>query len=347
MDSTTIRTLQEIGTDLIHSFTAILFETFLLAIYTVLVIKTCCMLGRKASQSRVSFVTLIVILLMYSMALTMWSFDVTNFIHQVQIPLLRNPDAPLADKYAESQQSLFHLLAPLDLLYAYEAILGDGIVVWRVYVLWGNTKLAAALLTFCVARLGTKIIDGSFQSPAFCKNVQTVSYSTPTATTAVATILIGWKTWEYRKSTKVLSNAATSSSGGSRTHMVERVLMVLVESGFIYFIFFLIIAIFNTPGIESNAGLSFAFFVYSYCTSVVVGLYPTIVILLTTSDKSSELGSTISNSIQLSNRSGPSTIKVSVNSVKHKGDGGIGSSEFELSQFKLATSSDGISAEEV
>ncbi|KAG6865315.1 hypothetical protein C0991_003619 [Blastosporella zonata] len=230
------------------------------------------------------------------MALVMWGFDITNFVREVQTTLIRDPDLPMGVKYATALQNTFSLVAPLDLLYAYMSILGDGIVIWRVYGLWRQSKRAwviifplalllgslvsALILTFCVVHLGTEIVDGSFQSPAFCKNVQTASYSMATVTTAVATILIAWKTWEYRQSIKPMVSVLTPG----RTTRAERVMILLIESGVLYFLFFLVQVIGNIPGVESNPNLSFAFFVYSFSTSVVVGIYPTVVIILAHSE---------------------------------------------------------------
>ncbi|KAG6916818.1 hypothetical protein DXG01_005200 [Tephrocybe rancida] len=136
---------------------------------------------------------------MFAMALVMWGFDVTNFVREVQTTLIRDPDLPMSAKYASAVQMTFSLVAPLDLLYAYMSILGDGIVVWRVYALWRHTKQAWVVLMPLALLFGSLVIG-------------------------------------------------------------------------------------NIPGVESNPRLSFAFFVYSFSTSVVVGIYPTVVIILAHSD---------------------------------------------------------------
>ncbi|KAG6865314.1 hypothetical protein C0991_003618 [Blastosporella zonata] len=204
-------------------------------------------------STRVSLITMGVLLFMFAMALTLVSFDITNFVHEAQITLAHNPEMRMVDKYDAAQQKLFHLLAPLDLLYAIEALLGDGVIIWRVWVLWGNTKRR-----------------------------------------------------EYRKLIKPVVNNV-HVRGPSRTHRVERVMILLVESGVIYFIFFLVIVIGNIPNVENNPGISFAFFVYSYSTSVVVGLYPTVITLIANSDSavldtaiSTTLGSNV-NTLKLPN----------------------------------------------
>ena len=53
----------------------------------------------------------------------------------------------------------------------------------------------ATRLTYCVAVTGSDIVLGTFENPAFCKNVQTVTYVMPCATTLIATILISATAW--------------------------------------------------------------------------------------------------------------------------------------------------------
>jgi len=94
------------------------------------------------------------------------------------------------------------------------------------------------------------------------------------ATTTVATVLIAIKTWQYRQTIKPMVNSA------GRRSQVEKVMTLLVESGMLYLLFFLVQVIGNIPGVEAKNASSFAFLVYSYSTSVIVGLYPTIIVVL-------------------------------------------------------------------
>ncbi|GLB44600.1 hypothetical protein LshimejAT787_1702270 [Lyophyllum shimeji] len=174
MASVDTATLQAIANDLVQTFAAIVVETFFLAIHTVLIVQASRLLVRKG-LTRVPLITLIVLLIMFGMALVMWGFDITSFVHEVQITLLHDPDAPLDAKYGVALKSVFHLAAVLDALHAYMSILGEAIVVSRVHASWGQTNrrwfvllppsllfgsfVASLVLAYCVARLGTEIID--------------------------------------------------------------------------------------------------------------------------------------------------------------------------------------------
>ncbi|KAG6865418.1 hypothetical protein C0991_002808 [Blastosporella zonata] len=229
---------------------------------------------------------------MFLSAVVLWVLDVTNFIIEAKMTLLDSPNTPIDVKYGAAKKVVFNHLVATDLLYAYMCNLGDAVIIWRVYAFWGRgtqkwvlivpwTLLAGSivsslLLTYCGARLGADIVDGSFQKPLFCKGVQTASYSMGFATTTVATLLITIKTWEYRRTIRPI---VLKEENSNKTR-VEKVMTLLIESGILYLFFFLVQVIGNIPGVEAKNASSFAFLVYSYSTSVIVGLYPTIVVVL-------------------------------------------------------------------
>lgn len=76
--------------------------------------------------------------------------------------------------------------------------------------------MTSGLITFCAARAVQNPAEGNFTNPPFCKNVQLTSYVTTLATTAVATLLICYKTWCVDLLSSVcLSESLTHSISGS------------------------------------------------------------------------------------------------------------------------------------
>lgn len=55
--------------------------------------------------------------------------------------------------------------------------------------------VTSGLISFCAARVVQDPGAGDFTNPPFCKNAQLSSYVTTLATTAVATLMICYKTW--------------------------------------------------------------------------------------------------------------------------------------------------------
>ncbi|KAJ7644943.1 hypothetical protein FB45DRAFT_1021680 [Roridomyces roridus] len=306
--------LQGIGTDVVQNFVAITNETFLL----IMVVKAgFVLMSKERRRARAYQLTMAAIILMFIIALILWTLDLANFITEAKVTLIQNPTEDIQSKLDSALDFVFRLAAAQDALYAYMSLLGDAIIIYRVWtikayysawvlvipcsLLFGSL-VATILLTFCVAQIGSDIILGNFVKPAFCRNVQTVTYALPMATTAVSTFLLALTTWKYSKS--IMRNSATSGSGSNKRNRSqgERVLILLVESGMLYLLFFVIQVVEDSPRVhdwvDANNGVSFAFKLYQYCSSVIVvrlnfllpqscpyneylqGMYPTILVVL-------------------------------------------------------------------
>ncbi|KAJ7666218.1 hypothetical protein DFH06DRAFT_1386331, partial [Mycena polygramma] len=298
-----IKTLRSIGLDLVKTFVAISNETILLTIYGVLVLKTSLVLFLNDRwRQRSSKITLFGILIMFAISIVLWALDMADFIMEVKLSFIDDPDLPLSARLANARLFIFPNIAAIDALYSYMSLIGDGIIIWRVWnlksyyspwvilfplaLLFGSV-VATVMLTYCVAAVGSEIVVGTFQKPAFCRNVQTATYAMALATTATATILIGFTTWNFRKAIKPMLSGTVVTSGGRarrRRSPVENVLLLLVESGVLYFLFFAIQVVGVIPRVHdwvlTKPGVSFAFTMFSYCSSVIVGIYPTAVVVL-------------------------------------------------------------------
>ncbi|EEB96832.1 hypothetical protein MPER_03961, partial [Moniliophthora perniciosa FA553] len=258
--------------------------------------------GRLAKK--VPIVTLAVVAIMYLICLTLWIIDLVLIVAEIRITLVKDPEVDLDVKYNRALDFMTHRIAAEDLLYSYlehytKTFLGDGVIVWRVYAFWasGNWKnahrrvvfiiVSSMMLTYCVTRLGGEIVLGAYHNPAFCRKIQTLSYSTPAATTAVATILIGFKAWSFLRLSK---EDGVVDARLSRKSKAESIVVLLLESGLAYFLFFLAQAIQIAPSVKNSinaqANLRFATRVFSYQTSLIVGMYPTIIICLVHAQRS-------------------------------------------------------------
>ncbi|KAJ6524524.1 hypothetical protein B0H19DRAFT_1276482 [Mycena capillaripes] len=299
-----IKTLRSIGLSLVEDFAAISNETILLTVYGVLVLKAIFVLLGKGGRKRSTMLTLLAILVLFALSIVLWALDMTDFIMEVKLSLIDDPDLPIGARFDNASASIFPKIAAIDGLYSYMSLIGDGIIIWRVWNLrsyyWSwvilipvallfGSLVATLMLTYCVAALGSEIVTGTFQKPVFCRNVQTATYATVCATTATATILIAHTTWSFRKTIKPMLGGhigALTSAGTTRRRRspVENVLLLLVESGVLYFLFFAVQVVSDVPRVhdwaQTQPGVSFALTMYCYCSSVIVGLYPTAVVVL-------------------------------------------------------------------
>ncbi|KAJ6467446.1 hypothetical protein C8R45DRAFT_1079324 [Mycena sanguinolenta] len=299
-----VSVLQGIGRDWVHGFIAISNHTFWMTVYAALVIKASFILFRKDRRNLRTYIFFsLTIFTMFAIAFILWTLDLTTFILEGKLVLMQlQPGDSISDKLASANKRIFSIISAQDALYAYTSLLGDAIIIHRVRVLgkyyspWiflipcglllGST-VATVLLTYCVAVAGSEIVLGSFEKPAFCKNVQEVTYIMPMVTTAVATLMIGHTAWKHRSI--VAPYYSTGSSNGKSStkkqrSQVERILILFVESGFFYFLFFLIQVIGDIPIVEdtinSSTTLTILMMMFDYSSSTFVGIYPTMIVIL-------------------------------------------------------------------
>ncbi|KAI0764632.1 hypothetical protein C8Q74DRAFT_987175 [Fomes fomentarius] len=289
---------RSIGQDIIQSFVAVVVETFVIAIYSVLVLKAGRLLLRK-NHTRVSSRTCLAVFVMFGLALSLWMIDIHNVIAEVQMTLLSTSKDPLEERYVAAMSDILRLASVEDILYAYMTVIGDGIIIWRVYAFWSTgwekfvllipitfllgSISTSMMLTYCAARLGSDIVLGTYQDPAFCRDIQTASYAVTLATTAVATLLISYKTWQYRQT-------YLNAFGKSPRTRTQRIMLLFVESGILYLLFFVVQVVMSLDSVNTkvrqSALLTFAFTVYQFISSLIVGMYPTVIVLLVNSKHS-------------------------------------------------------------
>ncbi|TFK88398.1 hypothetical protein K466DRAFT_652673 [Polyporus arcularius HHB13444] len=286
-------TLRSIGLNFIKVFVTIVLKTFLIAIYSILVVWTgSLLLPMRTRASRWLCATVFV---MFGLALALWMIDIHMVISEVQMTFFSDSsESSLASLYSAARSHNVRLVAVEDVLYAFMTVIGDGVVIWRVHAFWsyGKQKLVvlipatflagsittSLLLTYCAIHCGDGIVLGSFQSPRFCREIQTASYLMTLVTTAVATALIAYKTWQHRR---MYLDAFGKQSRRTRT---QSIMFMLVETGILYMIFFLVQVVLSLKALnaiisKSQVG-SFAVTMYQYSTSIIVGAYPTVIVVL-------------------------------------------------------------------
>ncbi|KAJ7898147.1 hypothetical protein B0H13DRAFT_2032238 [Mycena leptocephala] len=298
-----LASLNEIGHDIVQAFTAIVCETLLLTIYGVFVFKSLLLVRYNVKQRASGYLLPMTILIMFVMAIVLWTLDLANLIMEAKITLIENSDNPIDAKLHKALAFVFHLEGVQNLLYAYMTLLGDAIIIHRVWKLqafsdraWAllvpcailfGSLVATVMLTVCITELGPNIQEEKFKNDV-CTNVQIITFVMPSANTAIATGLIGLTAWKYRKSIAPMFRDNVSIVDGSankaKRTQIERILVLLLESGILYFLFFVTQIVLASPPVharvESVPGLVFALKIYTYSTSVIVGLYPTILIVL-------------------------------------------------------------------
>ncbi|KAJ7689853.1 hypothetical protein B0H17DRAFT_1331634 [Mycena rosella] len=154
--------------------------------------------------------------------------------------------------------------------------LSDIIVVWRAWVIWQENRIVHAGLAVCLIGTGaTSLITAVFN---FKSEFHGAHYDRMTLnflgtfgllfTNFAVTVLIGYKLWYYRRNVKKYINR--TKDGHTK---VEGVLILLMESGFFYCIFWILLML----GDFGYFGHDFGF---EWFQPNISGIYPTIMIFM-------------------------------------------------------------------
>ncbi|KAI0344507.1 hypothetical protein BDW22DRAFT_1427205 [Trametopsis cervina] len=288
--------LASFGHSTIQSFVSVVVSTWIAGLYTWLVIKAgSILLQKERRRRRMALVTWSIVLTMYLIKLTLWFIDARQIIASIELTLIDSSSPDLAVRRARANNDLRRLSIAEDVLYAYMTVLGDAIVLWRVYAFWHEglellalivpcavylaSVVCAGLVTYCAAQSGADLSFGAFTNPPFCQHIQSTSYWMQFAMAIVATALIGLKTWRYRQMVKSLINNEVSWRSP-----VNRAMWIMLDTGLLYSIFFLAEAVLGVIDLQKflagHPARGFALEIYQYQTSAIVGIYPTIIVIL-------------------------------------------------------------------
>ncbi|KAI5824288.1 hypothetical protein K523DRAFT_356961 [Schizophyllum commune Tattone D] len=155
-------------------------------------------------------------------------------------------------------------------------LLSDAVVVWRAWVLWPGNRVVKGALSLCMAGSVVGVLIGFstfIRARSAGKIWRMFMMEIPLLfTNAVATALVGLKMWYYRREIKNLIGP------WRKTTRVERVLVLLLESGFGYcFIWAGSIALDRSKTTDENLAASRALGTTYHS---IAGIHPTLIVLI-------------------------------------------------------------------
>ncbi|KAL1679069.1 hypothetical protein EV122DRAFT_289952 [Schizophyllum commune] len=164
-------------------------------------------------------------------------------------------------------------------------LMSDVIVVWRAWILSAGNRLSQAALLLCLCGTTAGIIVDfvwAYENPAMVPPAaRTLIKTIPLlVTNIVATVVVSWRVWRYRRDIKFNLDPL-----GRKTRL-EKILVLLVESGFIYcFLWAFALAVQYLGG----DGAFFALYsIVGRAYHSISGIYPTIIILAVAMQRSEE-----------------------------------------------------------
>lgn len=281
------KVLQHLGTVFRDNTIQLVCQTLLEGIFMVLITFSTYIICQRGFNSRANLAMLIATLVMFASSTASWALGFTVIIKLIENELLVDPDQPLESKYAMVNQSVFGMNISLPYLALVNYLIGDAIVVWRAWVLWRNSpKVMAVPIVLWTCSVVASVLFGVFQIisisvPTHRMGIMTgysqlTSWAFELATNIVATSLIGYKTWTYRRFIR------QNIIGKNRKTSIQKILAILVESGTLYcFVWIALIVCGTVPisGVRAvDTGASADLFLS--VSSHIAGIYPTIIVVL-------------------------------------------------------------------
>ncbi|GLB36834.1 hypothetical protein LshimejAT787_0311210 [Lyophyllum shimeji] len=240
---------------------------------------------------------LLVTVLMFLGGTIFLSLDVSDLVRRMQIIMVNNPGQDLQTKLDQANEALKKLVWTGEMLFVFMLILGDSVVLWRTFTIYQDTRRwliipSATWLGSLIAglfELGCDVhthwaINDLTPSAASvgaetCAHADLSSYTLSFVTNIFCTLLIAYKAWYHRKVMSKYLGAARKRTA------VEKVLVLLIESGFIYLILYTLQAVPIYGAKLSSSGL-IAFNVVNAIIQQAMGMYPTAIIVLVRMQKS-------------------------------------------------------------
>ncbi|KAF9065955.1 hypothetical protein BDP27DRAFT_1331344 [Rhodocollybia butyracea] len=277
-------------------------QTFVYGIYTCLMPISTFVMLKTGLQTSIQKFLLGMTIFMYMLSSVQWIVSIINLIQAVQlwfVPL--NPD--------ECPPNFVPVFSALSLV---NYILSDGVVVWRARVLcdsdWSSRALKIPMGLLCclsVSVTATIIIRIMLESPeagrdarlftALSKAIDVIQIANlvfSLLTNTFSTSIVGVKAWKYRQNIKKNFECLQG-----RKSKVDKVFVILVESGVFYTLFGIGILV---PASLIRLPYGTLGDVLTPASFQIAGIYPLAVLLLVNRDsplKRSVFASTIPISI--------------------------------------------------
>ncbi|KXN87268.1 hypothetical protein AN958_09000 [Leucoagaricus sp. SymC.cos] len=291
--------LSTVGYDFIIKVVRIAFECAFYGIYLLLISASTVILFRKIYyyKSKAACFLLFITIIMFGSSTVFLTMDLIDIVKRLQIILVDHPERSLQEKKDLADTTLQPWMWTGEMFFIFILILGDSVVIWRTWGIFRSAEnfLIAPLLTWIGSvvaafyELGCDVRhhwtvesnDPSAGSVGIksCAKADTASFSLSYATNIICTILIMYKAWMYRRS------MAQYLGSAHRRTQVEKIMILLIESGAVYLALYTFQAV-PIYGGSFSAGSFVAVEAVNAIIQQAMGMYPTAIVVLVEMQKS-------------------------------------------------------------
>lgn len=250
---------------------AIFFGAYIILAFTALYLLC------RREKTTTTIVMMILTVVMFSISATMFFLETYLFADGLlhRSPPQRYPN-PVVDFYGPEATAQI-------ILQGINSILGDSIVIWRAYVVWGRRVSVVIVPIFLLVGVGFSSFAGAFaqsralNDPKYATVFDKTMIALPCltlATNVVATSLVLSRIFALhmtmRRAERLDGLSSLIGQGGTR---YRRLLKILIESGGMYCLTWLILLCLILTG-------SMASHIFLTIVGQLTGIYPTLIIVL-------------------------------------------------------------------
>ncbi|KAH8799564.1 hypothetical protein DL96DRAFT_871127 [Flagelloscypha sp. PMI_526] len=211
---------------------------------------------------------LLVTLVMFSSSTVLWALNVSWTLLRIKGTLVHGWNMTWEDRSGlVAETKLTPLGTPMEALFMLNMLIGDAVVVSRAKAVWNNSwKIIAVPCLFLVTALAFSIlgvvcleIEGFGNTTAdvvgsyACRRAEPIAWALSIITNVISTSLIAFRAWNHRK---VINHAYPRRRTASP---VEKALMLVVESGFVYILLLISQLAVFWEGVAAGNAASYAF----------------------------------------------------------------------------------------
>ncbi|KAK7059932.1 hypothetical protein R3P38DRAFT_2838595 [Favolaschia claudopus] len=268
----------------------IIWETLFLSAYGVFFVVALWTILRKGLKTTGSIIMLLIVVYLYTTSLTLWALNVSFWFKRTRAIFMDYPAGlSLTERVVRGNTLIRPLGTPMEALFMFNMIVGDSVVIWRVWAIYARSRwvvllpslmltmsfIFTVINTICLTGAGFSNQSALANGGGVCNKAELISWAFSLVTNAVCTLLIGVKAWQHRKATRAMASSLNSS--GRMT--TNRILSLLVESGFIYCLFWLTQYILFAD-IARDKPAIYAYELFSGMGDQISGMYPTLIIVI-------------------------------------------------------------------
>ncbi|KIY68045.1 hypothetical protein CYLTODRAFT_490120 [Cylindrobasidium torrendii FP15055 ss-10] len=302
--------LDHCGRIFVHGVVSAMCESVWWAIYLVLFVYATKLQLSRGIRTIPYLIMLTVTLVLFGSSTSLWAMNIAVVVQKMQGILVDYPDLALRERVDKTNERTLQFGLPMEALFLINMLVGDTVVIWRAWALWQDCGRLRGLIAIPIAFLCVSygftvnalncLAQGDFVQSTIpiggrlCTWSEPISWGVSLFTNLTSTALIAIKAWKVRRFVK------TNCGECSKT-MTERVLLLLVESGLIYCLFWLsqLILFFD---FDPSANRTYAYDIFSSIGEQLSGLYPTIMIILVNKHRSLSCGVNASEYVDSGNQ---------------------------------------------